>query len=92
MKFDSVAISSFLKKFYGIDFVSKLSPYQKFEKFDFFLVQKCWEINLPTTSILLDDDAYCDVIMTSRYGSRHLHLFTSKEQMIYINALCRERS
>ena len=27
MKFDSVATSSFLIKFYGIDFVSKLNPY-----------------------------------------------------------------
>ena len=41
--FDSVAISSFLIKFYGIDFVSKLCPYY----------------------------AYCDIIMTLRYGRRH---------------------
>ena len=72
--FDSVAISSFLIKLYGIDFVSKLYPNYKFENFIvvfffFFLVQKCWEINPPTTSILLDDDAYCDV-MTSCYGRR----------------------
>ena len=75
--FDSVAISSFLIKLYGIDFVSKLYPNYKFEKFVFFfffllffsLVKKCSEINPPTASILLDDDAYCDV-MTSRYGRR----------------------
>ena len=38
---------------------------------NFFLVQKYRETNPPTASILLEDDAYCDVIMTSRYGRRH---------------------
>ena len=35
----TVEISSFLTKFYGIDFVSKLCPYSRIEKFDFYHVQ-----------------------------------------------------
>ena len=53
--FDSVEISSFLIKFHGIDFVSKVCPYSEIEKLLFFHVQKCWEINMPTSNILLDD-------------------------------------
>ena len=50
-------------------FCKQTVPLLKIEKKNrfFFLVKKCWEINPPTASILLDDDAYCDVIMTSLY-------------------------
>ena len=42
--FDSVEIWSFLINFYGIHFISKVCPWSKIEKFDFFHVKKCWEI------------------------------------------------
>ena len=57
--FDSVLII-----FYGNNFVSKLCPWSKIEKFIFLHVEKYLEINLPTCPVSFCDVAYIDIVVT----------------------------
>ena len=62
--------------FYGNNFVSKVCPWSKFEnkKISFLHVEKHLEINPPCCRVSFCDVAYCNVIVTTHCGKRHLYL------------------